>query len=526
VDGRLLPLGGEKQRALLALLALRANEVVAREWLLEELWGDDPPATAVKALQVYVSRLRKVLPSRSLLTRPPGYVLEIDAEQVDAHRLERLVAEAGKADPAQASALLRRALALWRGPPLAEFGNEPFARREADRLADLQLAALKDRIDADLALGSHRALIPELRRLVEEHPHRERIRGQLMVALYRSGRQADALDAYQAARSALVKLGLEPSAALRALERQILTQDPILDLVDATPLAPGNDRRAPLPGPLVPTSPFPFIGRASELAVLRSLLERAVGGEGGVVLLAADAGGGKTRLVRELARQAVEDGVLVLYAASDAALTAPYQAPLEWFAFLLRACDREALDTLTGGADPLARLVSELAAANDEPVALNGDHASQRYHLQTAVTNLLARMSRVRPLLLVVDDAQWSDPATLYLLRALARTAPEGRMLVIATLGDRGEEREPMLSETLADLSRLDSVTLLTVGKLGAEDVSAFIRAATGTRPSPQLVSRIAEATNGTPMRLCELWSDLRLGDGQSSLGESGGGRR
>jgi predicted ATPase len=214
--------------------------------------------------------------------------------------------------------------------------------------------------------------------------------------------------------------------------------------------------------------------------------------------------------------------VLDLYAASDAATSAPYQAPLEWFAIHLRACDREALETLTGGADPLARLVSELAAANDEPAGLNGDRASHHYHLQTAVTNLLARMSRVRPLLLVVDDAEWSDPATLHLLRALARTAPEGRTLVIATLGDRTEAHEPMLSETLADLSRLDGVTLVTVGKLGAEDVSAFIRAATGMSPSPQLVTRIAKATNGMPLRLCELWPDLRLGSGPSPRADFG----
>jgi DNA-binding SARP family transcriptional activator len=512
VGGRLVPLGGEKQRALIGFLALRANQVVARERLLEELWDGDPPPTAVKAVQVYVSRLRKVLPSGVLITRPPGYMLEVDPEEVDVHRFQRLVAEAGKADPAHASALLREALALWRGPPLAEFGNEPFARPEADRLEDLKLAALEDRIDADLMLGHRHALIPELRRLVQDNPHRERLRRQLMVALYRAGRQADALGAYQAARSALVKLGLEPTAALRAVERQILTQDPILDLVDATPLARGNGGRAILPGPLVPTSPFPFVGRASERAVLRSLLARAGGGEGGVVLLAAETGGGKTRLVRELARQAVDDGALVLYAASDASITAPYQAPLEWFAFLLRTCDREALETLTGGTDSLARVVSELAAANDEPVGLNGDHASQRFHLQTAVTNLLARMSRVRPLLLVIDDAHWSHPATLHLLRALARMAPEGRMLVIATLGDSGEERKPVLGDTLADLSRLDGVTLLTVGKFDAEDISAFIRAATGTKPSPQLVSRIAKATNGLPMRLCELWPDLRLG--------------
>ena len=519
MDGRLAPLGGEKQRALLALLALRANEIVAREWLLEELWADEPPATAAKALQVYVSRLRKVLPPGALATRPPGYVLDVDPDDVDVHRFKRLVAEAGNAEPGQASQLLRRALALWRGPPLAEFGNEPFARGEADRLSDLQLAALKDRIDADLALGDHRALIPELKRLVEEHPHRERLRGQLMLALYRSGRQAEALDAYRDARSTLNEIGLEPSAALRALERRILTQDPALDLVDATPLTRDSGGHALLPGPLVPTPPLPFVGRKRELDVLRSLLALAVGGEGRVVLVSADAGEGKTRLVRELARQAVDEGVLVLYAAADAAIATPYQPLLEWFAFLLRVCDPEALEALTGGADPLPRLVSELASANDEPTA-NGDRATQRYHLQTGVTNLLARMSRVRPLLLVIDDIQWADQGTLHLLRTFARTAPEGRILVIATLDERRDKREPILSDTLADLSRLDGVTQLTFGKLAADDVNALIRAATGTSPSARLAARIAEDTNGTPLQLRELLAELGLGTEQSSHDE------
>jgi hypothetical protein len=341
-----------------------------------------------------------------------------------------------------------------------------------------------------------------------------------MLALYRSGRQAEALDAYQAARSALDKLGLEPSGALRTLERQILTQDRMLDLADATPLARGINGRAVLPGPLVPTSPVPFVGRATELAALRSLLERAVSGEGGLTLLVGDAGGGKTRLVRELAHQAAGEGVLVLYGASDAATTAPYEPLLEWFAFLLRVGDREALDALTGDAEPLARLVSQLAAANEEAVTSRGDSAAERYRLQTAVTNLLARMSRVQPLLLVVDDVQWSDPETLHLLRALARTAPEGRILVIATLRECGAASEPVLGETLADLSRLDGVTHLTVRKLGAEDVSAFVRAATGTEPPPKLVSEIAEAANGNAAAALRAVADLRLLGGQPSHGE------
>jgi DNA-binding SARP family transcriptional activator len=512
-----VPLGGEKQRALLAILALRANEVIAREWLLEALWADDPPATAVKALQVYVSRLRKVLPDGVLVTRPPGYVLEVDPEEVDLYRFQRLVAAASNADPAQASVLLRSALTLWRGPPLAEFGDEPFARLEAARLEDLHLAALKDLIDADLSRGDHRALVPELRRLVEEHPHRERLRGQLMLALYRSGRQAEALDAYRAARSALDKLGLEPSLALRTLERQILTQDPILDFADATPPARGMGGRALLPGPLVPTSPLPFVGRASELAVLRSLLERTLAGEGGLALVAAEAGGGKTRLVRELARQAAGEGVLVLYGASDAAITAPYQPLLEWFAFLLRACDHQALDALTGGTELLSHLVSELAAANAEPVGSLSDSSAERYRMQTSITNLLARMSRVQPLLLVIDDVQWSDPETLHLLRTLARTAPEGRMLVIATLRERGVTSEPVLSEMLTDLSHLDGVTQLTIRKLGNEDVSAFVRAATGIEPSSELVSEIAKATDGNAAAALRAVTDLRLGGGRVS---------
>jgi DNA-binding SARP family transcriptional activator len=214
-DEEPLRLPARKQRALLALLLLHANRVVGRERLIDQLWGEDPPETAVKALQVYVSQLRKLLPAGMLMTRPPGYVLEVEPEAVDLLRFERLVAEARACEPARASVLLREALGLWRGPPLAEFGEEPFARVEATRLEDLRLAALEERIEADLSLGRHAELVSELEALVAEEPHRERLRGQLMLALYRSGRQAQALEAYRAARAALAELGLEASAPLR-----------------------------------------------------------------------------------------------------------------------------------------------------------------------------------------------------------------------------------------------------------------------------------------------------------------------
>jgi YVTN family beta-propeller protein len=250
-----LPLAGAKQRALLALLLLHANRVLSRDRLIDELWGDEPPATAVTSLQVYVSRLRKLLPASALLTRPPGYLLEVEPDDLDLQRFERLLAEGHEAlaegDAERAAIVLHQALALWRGPALAEFAFEPFAQAEIGRLEDLRLAAVEERLEADLALGRHAEVIGELEALVAENPHRERLRGQLILALYRSGRQAEALDAYQQTRRALDELGIEPSAALQRLEKQILTHDQRLETPPRRrpePSAPGEP--APPPAPL------------------------------------------------------------------------------------------------------------------------------------------------------------------------------------------------------------------------------------------------------------------------------------
>ncbi|MGZ8696116.1 MAG: AfsR/SARP family transcriptional regulator [Gaiellaceae bacterium] len=243
-----LPLGGKKQRALLALLLLNANRVVSRERLIDELWGEEPPETAVQSVQVYVSRLRKVVGAGLLVTRNPGYVLEVGADELDLSRFERLLADARRADPEKAARLYRAALDLWGGPVLAEFDGEPFARVERRRLEELRMVALEERIEADLALGRHGDLIGELDALISEHPLRERLRGQLILALYRAGRQAEALDAYRAARAALDELGIEPSAALRQLERQVLAQDVSIDAPHE--LVRSSDL---LPGPLAPS---------------------------------------------------------------------------------------------------------------------------------------------------------------------------------------------------------------------------------------------------------------------------------
>ena len=505
-----LRLGGSKQRALLALLLLHANRVVARERLIDELW-ESPPETAVKAVQVYVSHLRKLLPAGVLVSRSPGYVLEVRPESVDLIRFERLVTEARGADPARAAELLGKALGLWRGPALADLGAEPFVRGEAARLEDLRLGAVEERIEADLALGRHAELVGELEALIKRYPHRERLRGQLMLALYRSRRQAEALQAYREARAALDELGIEPGATLRQLERQMLTQDASLELAPRRllPVAPGE--QIALPGTLAPVSQFPFVGRSSELAKLRALLERAEAGEGGLVLLAGEAGGGKTRLLRELAGEAAARGILVLYGASDAEVATPYQPLREWLEFLLRVGDHDALaEALGGGRERLSRLVPELDRLTGTPAPSPGDAGTDPFILQSAAAELLRRLSRLQPLLLLIDDLHWSDGESLQLLRRLARSAPEGRTLLVAAYRDRGEDVTPTLADALADLSRLDGVTRLTLGNLSMEEVSVFVRATTDAEATPELVTAIRELTDGTPLLLCELWRDLR----------------
>jgi DNA-binding SARP family transcriptional activator len=234
-EGEQLALGGSKQRSLLAILLLHANQVVSADRLTDELWGAEPPATAWKSIQVYVSRLRKELGARRLVTRTPGYLLQVERSELDLARFEQLLGEASEADPVGAARMLREALELWRGPALADLAYEPFAQAEIMRLEELRFAALERRIDADLAIGRHAELVGELEALVAEHPLRERLRCQLMLALYRSGRQAEALGVYQAARSELSEgLGLEPGEELKQLERAILQQDPALDLDPGT----------------------------------------------------------------------------------------------------------------------------------------------------------------------------------------------------------------------------------------------------------------------------------------------------
>ncbi|HEX5895988.1 MAG TPA: BTAD domain-containing putative transcriptional regulator [Thermoleophilaceae bacterium] len=271
-EARRVALGGDKQRALLGLLLVHANETLSTDRLIDELWGEHPPTTAAKTVQVHISRLRKALAAGGgngseglVVTREHGYQLEIDPERVDSRRFERLLSEARSElaanRPETAAPALERALALWRGEPLADLAYEGFAQAEIARLEDLRVAAVEHLIDAKLALGRHAEVIGELESLVGEYPYREHLRAQLMLALYRSDRQADALQAFQDARRALVEeLGIEPGERLRELERAVLAQDPELGYSAPRAVEP----------PAEPPAEAPPDGRAAEPAPLET----------------------------------------------------------------------------------------------------------------------------------------------------------------------------------------------------------------------------------------------------------------
>jgi YVTN family beta-propeller protein len=314
-DGRELALGGPKQRALLAMLLLDANKTVSRDRLIDGLWGEQPPPTAAHTLDNYVSRLRKALGGGRLSRNPPGYALLVEVDELDLDLFERLFRDGREAlargDVGEAAATLRSALDLWRGAALADVLFEPFAAMEAPRLEERRLMALEQRIDADLALGRDDELVPELEALVRDHPFRERLLYQLMLAFYRSGRQADALAALQAAKRRFAEeLGLEPGPQLRDLERLILEQDPQLS-ASSRPMRVQNSRLRRLAVALVggaivasivggillargDTTPSDIAGGASnELAAVSTRSSRPVAGLSlrGVPAAIAAAGG-------------------------------------------------------------------------------------------------------------------------------------------------------------------------------------------------------------------------------------------
>jgi predicted ATPase/DNA-binding SARP family transcriptional activator len=482
-DG-LLPLGGAKQRALLALLLLNANRVVSRERLIDDLWGDKPPETAVTSVQVYVSRLRKLLPEDTLVTRPPGYALEVEPDALDLQRFERLVAEARRADPERASLLLREALELWRGPALAEFAGEPFALAEVGRLDDLRLAALEERIEADLTLGRHAELTGELEALIAANPHRERLCGQLMLALYRSGRQAEALEAYRQARDALDDLGIEPSEYLRTLEKAILTHDPALE---TAPL-----ESQPNPSNL-PAQRSPLVGRERELAEVLALVRA-----NWLVTLTGSGGSGKTRLALHAAAELVEefaDGVwfVSLAALRDPDLVEPTVARVLGVGGELREFLRgkqlllllDNLEQLLPEVAPtIAGLEAKVLATSRERLNLTDeqDYPVPTLPLADAVALFTQRARQLKPAFEADEDAAKIARRLDGLPLAIELAAARVNVLSAAAILERLDKRLPLLTGGARDVPERQRTLRATIDwsyeLLTAEERGLFARLA------------------------------------------------
>ncbi len=546
---RPLVLGRPKQRAVLAILLLEVGSVVSLDRLVEEVWGRHAPPQALASVQAYVSHLRRLLepdrapgaPATVIVNQAPGYRLVVDEQALDSVRFQTL-AQSGQdllrqGAAARAAETLQEALALWRGPVLADFADAPFVQAERARLDDLRLTAVEDRLDADLRIGRHARIAAELEQLTGEHPFRERLQGLRMVALYRCGRQAEALRSYQQFRVLLRdELGLDPGSSLRDLERDILAQSSRLD----PPAAPGRrsgaaerspagavaDPAAPVPGAAAavpgttstpspvgnPADPGALVGRAAPLQVVDRALAGTAAGRGRVVLVAGEPGIGKTRLAEEATRRAQDSGMVVAWGRSDQDAGAPPFWP--WTQVLRTLLDA---DPAAPPGTSLGSAVAELApilpgrgtgatpAAGPPAAAPVTDPEAARFRLCQAATAAVRELARTRRLLVVLDDLQWADVATHRLLAHLATALADLPVVVLVTYRDRTLDGGEPLAETLGQLARVTQVDRLDLAGLDVPDVARVMAAHLGAHPDGRLARLVSDRTGGNPFFVLEV---------------------
>ena len=373
-------------------------------------------------------------------------------------------------DPGRAAVLLRTALTLWGGPALADVMYEPFAQAEAGRLEELRLSCLEERIEADLALGRHADLVGELEVLTDRHPYRERLCGRLMPALYRSGRQAKALDVYRRSRDRLVDyLGIEPGPELRLLASRVLNQDPTLAW---TPPPASAAEVIELTGA--------FVGRDRELADLRRGLDEVQRGHSSFFLISGEPGIGKTALIEQFAAGVADHDARVLFGRCWESGGAPAYWPwVQCLRVLVRESEPAMLTNQLGvGAADLAELVPELGQFGpDLPRPLSADAESMRFRLFDAVATLLREEARSKPIVLVLEDVHAADESSLLLLRFVARTVTDARLLVIATTRSSDRSATEPFAGTLADLARAQRFRHIRLSGLSREEVTHLVAA-------------------------------------------------
>lgn len=493
-DGRVLDLGPPKQRATLAALLLAAGRVVSTDRLVQAVWGDDPPVRASANLQVYVSRLRSLLhggDSSRLRRRNPGYALE--AGWLDVTEFRRSTGQAGEHVRLQAwSAAVeqaRTAIGLWRGPFLDDLGDEPWVRADALQLDEMYAQCTESWVTGLLGTGNIGEAITRSQTLIETHPLREHAWWLRMITLHRAGRSPDALDAFSGfARELDEQLGLEPGPALRELQTAILRHDPA---IASWPLPPGRpgltvpavERPQPQENPVGgrPDAPGPgaMVGRGPELSTLDRLLHAIVAGEYRWALVTGSAGMGKTRLAVEASARARERGIRTIWTSCPDDDGVP-----AWW--------------------PLRTLVSHLGADPDEvflpPPGADADTA--RFVAYERFSQLLEAGAAGRPLLVVIDDAQWLDTASIRALVYLAHTGRLSRLGIVLTARDR--ESRPEFDQALATIGREDFITHIPVPPLDAPSASALLRQVAGDTITAADAFALMRRIGGNPLLLTE----------------------
>ncbi|MFF7457098.1 BTAD domain-containing putative transcriptional regulator [Kitasatospora sp. NPDC008115] len=502
--GGSVPLGGPRQRGVLALLVAARGQVVPVDRMVEDLWRGEPPSRALASLQAYVSNLRRLLepgrpprtPARLLVSASPGYALRLPPGAVDAWRFEELLDEArALTAPRDARARVDEALALWRGPAFAEVADEPWAAAETARLEELRLVARELRVAAGLRLGDPAAVVPEAAGLTREAPLREEGWRMHALALWSSGRQADALAALRRARAVLAEeLGLDPGPDLVALEAAILAQR--TDVLRAA--VPPSPAAVPLPVPPLPAGgpgAAAFVGRDGELAALVAAAGRAAADGPRVALVTGEAGLGKSALLERLGARLERDGWLVAAGRCPEVDGAP--AAWAWV---------EALRTVAATAPP-GEFADHLAPLLSDSAPVGGDATAGRFRLRRAVWDWLTAAAVGRPVAVLLDDLHWADAATLELLCGVVGVrAP---LLVVAAY--RADESE-RLTETLGALARTAPLRLDLPG-LEADAVAQLVRAE--CEADDATVAGIAERTGGNPFYVRE---SARLLTGEGAL--------
>ncbi|WP_051450843.1 BTAD domain-containing putative transcriptional regulator [Actinospica robiniae] len=516
VGGESVPLGGPRQRGVLALLVAAHGQVVPVDRMVEDLWRGEPPARALASLQAYVSNLRRLLepgrpprtPARLLVSASPGYALRVAPESVDAWLFEELLDSARTlAAPREVRARLDEALALWRGPAFAEAADEPWAVAETARLDELRLVARELRIAAGLRLGDV-AVVPEADRLTRDAPFREAAWRMHALALWSTGRQADALAALRRARATFAdELGLDPGPDLVALEEAVLSQN--IDFLRSAiaPVPPRSPLPLPLPLASQPSQPSvslppnvspakPFIGRESELAALVAAAEQASAADGvRVALVTGEAGLGKSTLLEHLGSRLEQDGWLVAAGSCPEADGAP--PTWAWV---------EALRVVAASVPP-GEFAHDLAPLLSDRALADGDASAGRFRLRQALWGWLAEACADRPVAVILDDLQWADAATLELLAGGLGT--RARIFVVAAYrADEGGR----LTDALGSVARVGPLRVDLAG-LDGRAVAELIHAE--CEADDATVAAIAERTGGNPFYVRE---STRLLSGEGAL--------